>query len=152
MNPRSKLVLCLFSAVTLGAGLVVACNDASSASAVNVSLREFSVTADQQTVPKGTVTFHVTNTGTVPHEFLVIKTNLAPQSLPTESNGSYAENGPGTTLLDEIDEVDPGQSKDLSIALDSASYVLICNMVHQNPDGSVIAHYAQGMRTAFRVD
>jgi len=60
----------------------------------------------------------------------VIKTDLAPDALPKESNGSYQENGPGTSLLDEIDEVDPGQSKDLTISLDNAKYVLICNMVH----------------------
>jgi hypothetical protein len=97
------------------------------------------------------VTFHVTNAGTVPHEFLVIKTDRAPDALPTEPNGSYQENGPGTQLLDEIDGIDPGQSKDLVIDLDDAKYVLICNMVHE-VSGTVIAHYARGMRTAFRVD
>jgi len=82
----------------------------------------------------------------------VIKTDLAPDALPKESNGLYQENGPGTSLLDEIDEVDPGQSKDLTISLDNAKYVLICNMVHVEANGSQDAHYARGMRTAFRVD
>jgi hypothetical protein len=128
------------------------CSDADKASAVNVTLREFSVTPDQSSVPPGTVTFHVTNSGTVDHEFLVIKTDLAPDRLPTEGNGSYAEDGTGTRLVDEIDDVAPGQSRDLAMALDAGNYVLICNMVMTDSSGSVVAHYARGMRTAFRVD
>jgi len=153
MKLRSKLLIPALSIPLLGTVLTgVGCNDPDQASAVNVTLREFSVTVDQATVPHGAVTFHVTNAGTVPHEFLVIKTDLAPESLPTESNGSYKENGAGTNLLEEIDEVAPGQSKDLTIDLDDAKYVLICNMVHVAADGSQDAHYARGMRTAFRVD
>src|SRR5436190_2002536 len=123
MKVRSRLLLPLLCLPLLGVLASVGCNDPDQASAVNVTLREFSVTVDQATAPHGSVTFHVTNTGTVPHEFLVIKTDLAPDGLPKESNGSYQENGAGTTLLDEIDEVDPGQSKDLTISLDSAKYV-----------------------------
>jgi len=152
MKVRSKILLPVLCLPVLGVLTSVGCNSPDQASAVNVTLREFSVTVDQATVPHGSVTFHATNTGTVPHEFLVIKTDLAPDALPKESNGSYQENGAGTSLLDEIDEVDPGQSKDLTITLDQAKYVLICNMVHVGADGTQDAHYSRGMRTAFRVD
>ena len=153
MKTRAKLFIPLLAIPLFGTVLTsVGCNDPDQASAVNVTLREFSVTVDQSTVPNGSVTFHVTNAGTVPHEFLVIKTDLAPESLPTETNGSYKENGSGTSLLDEIDEVAPGQSKDLTISLDNAKYVLICNMVHVEANGTEDSHYARGMRTAFRVD
>ena len=54
------------------------------ATTVNVTLREFSVTPDRASVPRGAVTFHVTNGGTVHHEFLVIKTDLAPDALPRD--------------------------------------------------------------------
>jgi uncharacterized cupredoxin-like copper-binding protein len=152
MKVRSKSLLPVLCLPLFGVLTSVACNDPDEASAVNVTLREFSVTVDQATVPNGSVTFHVTNAGTVPHEFLVIKTDLAPDALPKESNGSYQENGTGTSLLDEIEDLDPGQSKDLTIDLDEAKYVLICNMVHVEANGSQDAHYARGMRTAFRVD
>ena len=39
-----------------------------------------------------------------------------------------------------------------TIDLDDANYVLICNMVHDEPNGSQTVHYARGMRTAFRMD
>jgi uncharacterized cupredoxin-like copper-binding protein len=116
-----------------------------------VTLREFSVRVDQATVPDGKVTFHVSNAGTVNHEFLVIRTDLAADALPTDTDGAYAENGARTTLIDEIEDIAPGQSKDVTIDLDKAKYVLICNMVHR--DGATVsAHYALGMRTSFEVD
>ena len=147
MKVRSRLLLPVLCLPLVGVLTSVGCNDPDQASAVNVTLREFSVTVDQATVPNGSVTFHVTNAGTVPHEFLVIKTDLAPDALPKESNGSYQENGSGTSLLDEIEDLDPGQSKDLTIDLDEAKYVLICNMVENGE-----SHYQEGMHTAFKVE
>lgn len=137
------------------AGLLVACsedNDNNAESTVNVTLREFSVTPDRASVSAGHVTFDVTNVGEDMHEFLVIKTNLAPNALPTEDDGSYEEDGEGTELLDEIEEIDPGDSAELSLDLDAGHYVLICNMVHEEDDGEVEVHYALGMRTAFTVN
>jgi uncharacterized cupredoxin-like copper-binding protein len=118
---------------------------------VDVSLQEFSVTLDQSTASAGEVTFHVTNNGEDMHEFLVIKTDLAPDALPTEENGSYAEDGPGTDLLDEIEELTAGQTLDLTLNLSAGKYVLICNMVMQEGD-ELEVHYALGMRTAFQVN
>jgi len=119
---------------------------------VNVTLQEFSVTPDQASVPAGHVTFHVSNVGEDMHEFLVIKTDLAPDMLPTEANGSYLEDGPGTDLLDEIDLVPSGESRNLGIDLEAGHYVLICNMVHVEENGEVEVHYQLGMRTAFTVE
>jgi uncharacterized cupredoxin-like copper-binding protein len=116
-----------------------------------VTLREFTVTVDQRAVPQGEVTFHVTNAGTVPHEFLVIMTDLAADALPTLADGSFNENGSGVDVLDEIDSIAPGQSRDLTINLDDARYALICNMVHRE-GGTVSAHYSLGMRTSFQVN
>jgi len=118
---------------------------------VNVTLVEFSVTPDQATAPPGHVTFHVTNNGEDMHEFLVIKTDLAPDMLPTETNGSYEEDGPGTDLLDEIELIPSGESRDLGIDLEAGHYVLICNMVHQEED-ELEVHYQLGMRTSFTVE
>lgn len=146
--------LALTLSVALGGAALASwsCNDNNlSDSTVNVTLREFSVTTEQRAAPEGRVTFHVTNAGTVPHEFLVIRTDLGADRLPMNADGSYQEDGPGTRLINEIDEIDPGTSKDLSVDLDNDSYVLICNMVHDDGTGRVLAHYSLGMRTAFEV-
>ena len=114
---------------------------------VNVTLAEFSVTPEQGSAPPGQVKFHVTNEGEDMHEFLVIRTDLAPDMLPTETNGSYEEDGPGTDLLDEIELIPAGESRDLEIDLEAGHYVLICNMVHVEDDGEVEVHYQLGMRS-----
>jgi len=158
MNLRTKTAIgWAFSIIICAAPLMVAsCGDDddgnSTTTTVDITLREFSVTPAQPSAPAGRVAFHVTNVGEDMHEFLVIKTDLAPDALPTEENGSYLEDGPGTELLDEIDLVNPGETKNLTLNLKAGHYVLICNMVHMESNGDVEVHYAMGMRTAFVVE
>ena len=139
--------------------LAVACTSAgSSASAtdgsedgattVTVTLQEFSVLPEPATAPAGDVTFHVTNDGPDDiHEFVILKTDLAPESLPTGEDGSVDEEGEGIELIDEIEDIPVGESQDVTAPLDAGSYVLICNIVES---GEV--HYELGMRTSFTVE
>jgi len=117
---------------------------------VDVLLYEFHVVPNPHDVPAGHIHFHVSNIGEDMHEFLVIRTDLPPDGLPTNADGSYMEDGPGTDLLDEIDLVPSGESRDLDIDLSPGKYVLICNMVHHEDD-EVEVHYQLGMRTSFTV-
>lgn len=118
---------------------------------VNVSLAEYSVTPSDATVDDGSVTFVVTNNGQEGHEFIVVKTDLAPNALPTEGDGSYEEDGAGTDVIDEIAFVAPGATQRLTVDLEDGNYVLLCNFV-MTEDGVPEAHYAMGMRTAFSVN
>jgi len=155
MRTQSKLLIRVVPILMLGALAVPACNDSTPPSPVpvNVTLRSFQIGLDRSSAPRGTVIFRAHNAGTDDiHEFLVIRTDRAPNALPTEDNGSYEENGPGTQLIDEIEEVAPGETQELSLDLTEGNYVLICNMVHVEDDGSVEVHYALGMHTAFRVE
>ena len=138
--------------------LIVACTSAgSSASAtdgaggattINVTLQEFSVILDSATAPAGEVTFHVTNDGPEDvHEFVIFKTDLAPDALPTAEDGSVDEAGEGVELIDEIEDIPVGESQDVTVTLDAGSYALICNIVES---GEV--HYTLGMRTGFTVE
>ena len=154
MKSKSKAMMRALPAVIAAALVLPACSDSTEPSpvAVEATLREFSITLDRASAPRGTVTFHVTNSGQDTHEFLVVRTDLAPNALPTEPDGSYQENGSGAQLLDEIEAIPPGSSRDLTLDLTEGSHVLICNMVMTEPDGTVEVHYQLGMRTAFRVD
>ncbi|NUP07517.1 MAG: hypothetical protein HOW73_15820 [Polyangiaceae bacterium] len=118
---------------------------------VAVTEVEFEITTDRLAAPAGLVTFEVWNRGEEIHEFLVIRTDLAPDDLPTEEDGSYLEDGPGTEIIDEVEEILPGETVDLTVDLDEGDYVLICNMVEIEEDGEVESHYAEGMHTAFVV-
>ena len=154
MKPHSKFLIGVLPAVLLATLMVVGCDDNDpSPVPVNVTLRSFSVGLDRTTAPDGTVVFRVMNAGTEEvHEFLVIRTDRAPNALPTEPDGSYQENGSGTQVLDELEDIAPGQTKELSLDLAEGNYVLICNIVEDEEDGTVESHYAMGMRAAFRVD
>ena len=119
---------------------------------VDVTLQEFAVIPASSSAPAGDVTFDVTNEGPDDtHEFVVFKTDLAPDALPTVADGSVDEEGEGLELIDEIEDIAVGDTPTLTVSLDAGSYVFICNIVEEE-GGETIAHYQQGMRVAFTVE
>jgi len=136
MYPRNTIVrFALFSGIACLISMTFVSCTAVDETTVNVVLREFSVTPASEC-----------------HEFLVIRTDLAPDALPTEEDGSYQENGPGTEILDEIGFIRSGSSEDLTLELEPGNYVLVCNYIDIEDDGEVEAHYALGMRAPFSVE
>jgi uncharacterized cupredoxin-like copper-binding protein len=117
---------------------------------VDVTLQEFSVIPSQDSAPAGSITFQVENTGPDDvHEFVVIKTDLAPEALPTDENGAVLEEGEGMEVIDEIEDIAVGETPSLTVELDAGSYALICNIFEEAEQE---AHYTMGMRTAFTVE
>ena len=118
---------------------------------VGVTLQEFSVIPAPKSAPAGQVTFDAKNTGPKdPHELVVIKTDLAPDALPTTSEGKVDENGAGIEVIGEIEEFKVGETQSKAFDLTAGSYVLICNVVEEE-EGKTEAHYKLGMRTDFTV-
>jgi hypothetical protein len=142
----------------LGIGLLslslvamAACGDGGGGT-VEVTLQEFAVLPAQASVEAGEVSFEVENTGpNDPHELVVIRTDLAPDALPTTEEGAVNEQGEGIEVIGEIEEFPPGETRSGTFDLEAGAYVLICNVVEEE-DGEIEAHYAQGMRVAFTVE
>lgn len=107
---------------------------------VVATLADFSITLDSDSAPAGEVTFDVTNEAAQTHEFVVFETDLPEDQLPTDENGDVDEAGAGVSLIDEIEDIEGGSSESLTVNLQAASYVLICNLP---------GHYQQGMHTSF---
>ncbi len=107
---------------------------------VDVTMTEFSVTSLVDTVPAGTVKFVVRNTGAIDHNLRVIKTDLAPDALPTDA-GEADESQ--LDVIASTEDFGAGESRDVSADLEPGSYVLICNFV---------GHYQSGMTVAFTVE
>ena len=97
---------------------------------VAVTVQEFAVIPATSSAPAGDVTFNVTNEGPDDtHEFVVFKTDLAPDALPTVADGSVDEEGEGVELIDEIEDIAVGDTPTLTVSLEAGSYVFICNIV-----------------------
>jgi uncharacterized cupredoxin-like copper-binding protein len=117
--------------------------------AVAATLADFSITLDSDSAPAGEVTFNIQNNGPSVHEFVVIKTDLAPDALPTTEEDGVTivdEEGPGIEPVDEVEDIPVGESPDLTVNLDAGSYVLICNISENG------GHYLNGMHTGFTVE
>ena len=140
--------------VVVPAGIVLAVAGAScgggGGGTVDVTLQEFSVSTDPATVDAGETTFDATNDGpNDTHEFVVFKTDLGPADLPTDDSGAVDEEGEGIELIGEIEDVEVGDTKSVTLDLESGSYVLICNIYDEEEQES---HYQEGMRTTFTVN
>ena len=115
---------------------------------VHVVLADFTLAPDRTSAPRGDVVgFQVVNTGAVAHDFLVVKTDLPADGLPTNPNGSYAEDGPGTEVVARVDSLAAGEDDGIGRDLHRGNYVLLSNQV-----GVQGADYALGMRAGFAVE
>lgn len=127
------------------AGLsLVACSD--SDGGPSVELNEFSITVEPSSAGSGEISFAVENVGQLTHELVVVSTDLDEADLPTTDDGSVDEAGEGITPIDEIEDIEAGDSGSLTVTLDPGNYVLFCNVV----DGEQV-HYRAGMHTTFTV-
>lgn len=109
--------------------------------AIDVSLTEFKVESTKMDAKAGKVTFNVTNDGKVPHEFIVYQSDEEPGSLPVEG-GKVKEDE--ASVVDEIEEEDlqPGDSAELTVDLKPGKYILFCNLP---------GHYEGGQYMGFEV-
>jgi uncharacterized cupredoxin-like copper-binding protein len=122
---------------------------AAGATTVAVTLQEWSVLPASTSAAAGSVTFQVMNTGPDDeHEFVVLKTDLDAGALPVDANGAVTEDGAGIVVVNEIEGIPVGETKELSVTLDAGKYVLLCNIYDETEKE---AHYKMGMRIAFDV-
>ena len=116
---------------------------------VDATLSNFKIDLGSSSANSGDVTFNIKNNGPSVHEFVVFKTDLAPDQLPTTTadNGATIvdEEGQGVQAIDEKEDIPVGSSTSLTVNLTPGKYVLICNI---ETDGG---HYEQGMHVAFTV-
>lgn len=111
--------------------------------AVTGSVKEWEVDLDAAGAAAGDVTFTMTNGGTIQHEFLVVKTDIADGKIPLGADNRFSEKGKGVSVIDEIPEWNIKETKTLTVKLDPGNYQLLCN---------IAGHYANGMHATFVVN
>lgn len=111
---------------------------------MSATLMDFKITLGSSSDAAGEVTFKIKNDGPSAHEFVVFKTDLAPDQLPTkeDENGIVIvdEEGQGVEAINEVEDIAVGATPELKVNLQAGKYVVICNLP---------AHYQQGMHAAF---
>lgn len=107
---------------------------------VNATLTDNKIVLDQTSVPSGTITFNVKNAGTMVHEVVVLKTDVAADKIAPDPDeaGKMSEDG----SQGESGDLNPTEAKSFTLDLQPGNYVLICNQP---------AHYLLGMHIAFVV-
>jgi iron uptake system component EfeO len=88
-----------------GAGTSAAPATPAPSGTVLVEAKEYAFTPSTITVPAGAVTFSVRNGGTEEHEFEIFE---------------------GETVVDEIEGLVPGLTKNLSVTLEAGKYAYMC--------------------------
>jgi len=129
------------------ASLVAACSSGSSpasgpVSDVNATLKEWEFNLDATTGAEGEVTFHIQNDGDKTHEFVVVSTDTAADSLPVDESTDTVDETQFTPV-DEVEDITSGSSAELAVTLAPGHYVILCNLE---------GHYAKGMAADFTVE
>jgi len=158
MTPGAYVIVCNLAG-HYGAGMRAPFTVTGPSTTVHVTLSDtrglggpMTLTASPATAPAGDVTFVVTNTGTIDHEAVVLKTNLPYDKIPiTDANDPPV---PVTHGADKVSEdanigetgdpnLKPGETRTFTIKnMTPGAYVIVCNLA---------GHYGAGMRAPFTV-
>jgi ABC-type glycerol-3-phosphate transport system substrate-binding protein len=122
MNGNRILVAGFVAAMALSAcsgstSTTSAASPTSTAGAVTVQLKEFSITPSTTSIAAGQVSFNAENVGGVAHEMVIIRTDDAPDALPTEKDGTANEDAKGLTGFDEVEDIATVASGSLTVGL-----------------------------------
>ncbi len=133
---RKLTALTLLAVFVLSALSLAACGaKASGPTVVKVTLSEFKVLMDKNSLPAGPITFQIENTGKETHE--VVLEPAGANDEPFEVNGKASE----------AEDIPAGGTATLEWTIDQAGqYQLACHINENNED-----HYASGMVTTFTV-
>jgi len=139
--------------VAVGGLLLTACGDddgAAGGDGLAVTLAEWSVSAPDS-ASGGSVLVTAENAGLEVHELVIVR---------ADSVDGWEQDGDGKVLEDqfadgdfigEIEEFNGGTTESGTFELDAGTYVLFCNIVEEEPDGSVESHFNEGMVTTIEI-
>ena len=156
MNTQKRIRTTIVSSALLALALAACGNDSGSSgssdagnpegSTVVVELGEWDFVPSVESVSAGVVTLEAVNRGGEVHELVLFKTDLAPEDLPVDEEGSVDESGEGLELIDEVENVKPGESKSFTVDLAAGTYVMACNLIENGQ-----RHFMNGMYRVFTV-
>ena len=124
----------------------VACGGSPAASqgGVQVTLRDFAVDVADTSPPAGSTQIRVTNAGAAVHELEVFTVPAGVDVAAIPVTNSVADtDSVGMTVVDEVENVAPATSANLTVNLQPGTYAFMCNLP---------THYGLGMHTVVTVE
>jgi uncharacterized cupredoxin-like copper-binding protein len=119
---------------------------------VKVGLNEYKVTPNPVEVKSGTLRFEADNLGSIKHEMVMVRAKDA-AALAKDATGAVDEEKIAESdKMGELADIAAGAKKAKSFKLAPGSYVIFCNITDQNPDGTTLNHFKQGMSETFTVN
>lgn len=94
----------------------------------NIGLAEFKLSNVPTTLPAGKSDLTITNNGSVDHELLIFKSDLAPAAYPADADGKILEEGAGINKVSDGDNVTAGQTQKRTVDLAAGTYLFVCNL------------------------
>ena len=110
---------------------------------VEVELNEWNVIPIVNQSGSGSTVFHVTNTGDLEHELVILRTGLEIDELPLTAKGIVDESAGEIIGEIEPDELQAGAQATATFGLGTGNYILLCNLP---------GHFQAGMRANFALE
>lgn len=107
----------------------------------DVRIKDFKIFPSSASAPDGLVTLNVSNKGPTTHEFVVVRTDLPDDALPIGTDGLSVDED-GLEPVDEIEGIEDGTSRQVTVRLEPGNYVFFCNFE---------GHYLAGMHADVEV-
>lgn len=132
------------------AAISLACSGPDSVTNVDITLHEWGISPAAIEVEADTIAFNVNNDGPDDsHEFVVIRIgNTSIAGIPVV-DGMIPEDE--VDFVDELEEIGVGESGTLEVDLSAGRYLLLCNIVEEEDDGTE-SHFELGMRALLIVN
>lgn len=111
---------------------------------VAVSLHEMDLVISSAMAPAGEVTFQIRNSGELPHELVVIRTEKDADELPVEDVQVVERR---LDIVARSEHIQAAQEATLTVNLPPGHYVLICNLSGHYEE----SRFGPGMRANFEV-
>jgi len=135
-----RVLIAMATALVLLAGCAAQGAQPGTGGQVSVTLTDTGVTLAQTSVSSGPVTFKVKNAGSIMHELVVVRTDIAQDKIQPNTDEPSKMSEEGTQ--GESGDLEAGLTKDFTLNLSAGKYVLMCNQP---------GHYMAGMHIAFVV-
>jgi cytochrome c oxidase subunit 2 len=104
---------------------------------LTAEVKEWSVSLSGVSTAAGDVTFGLTNAGNIPHEFIVVRSELSGEELLGQVDAATSRlDEAALDAIGEQPEFSPGETKTLTLSLEPGKYVVLCN---------IAGHFSSGM-------